>query len=45
MADALKEILKFLQLGARLDLKAVALTHVLGKNIEFMVYVSVNTCF
>lgn len=30
MADSLRELLKFLQLGARLDLKAFALTHILS---------------
>jgi hypothetical protein len=30
MSDSLKELLKFIQIGARLDLKVVALEHILG---------------
>lgn len=32
MEEALNELLKFVQIGARLDLKAVAVEHVLGKS-------------
>lgn len=34
MEEALNELLKFVQIGARLDLKAVAVEHVLGKSLE-----------
>lgn len=30
MSEPIKELLKFVQVGARLDLKAIAVEHVLG---------------
>jgi hypothetical protein len=35
MSDSLKELLKFIQIGARLDLKVVALEHILGNTRYF----------
>lgn len=30
MSDSLKELIKFVQLGARLDLKVISVEHILG---------------
>lgn len=42
MSGELAEIVKYMQIGARLDLKAVALTHVLGSKFIFLFLFSLS---
>lgn len=34
MSESLRELIKFVQIGTRLDLKAISVEHILGKTIN-----------